>query len=104
MAAAVAAQGAPASGRVRAGNGYVHIQAPSPAEILRQHAAEQESNRCATTGDRPVQGERPGPLVWLREGHSQKGEGGGREQRRESALRRTRGQQHSKRSCGSTHG
>ena len=72
----------------------VHPEAPAPVGVLGEHAAEQQADGRAATGDRAVDGERLRALLGVGEQHRQQGERRRCEQRAEGALQRAGAEQH----------
>src|SRR5439155_6542749 len=69
---------------------------------LRQHATEQQAYRSAAAGDRSVNRERGSSLARLREGDRQQRQSSRSKKRGESALQRSRRDQHGKARRGAT--
>ena len=63
---------------------------------MRQHAAEEQSQRRTTPRDRPIHGEGPGAIAGFRKGDGEQGERGRGEQRGEGALRGARREEYGK--------
>ncbi len=71
-------------------DGHVDEQAPVPAEVLGEHAAEQQADGRTGSGDGAVDRERLDAVGAGRERHRQERERGGREERGEDALEAAR--------------
>src|SRR2546428_814780 len=67
LPASSAAEHSPSADRGGDCDRHIDIQAPSPAEVLGQDAAEEKAERRPRPGDGPVDRERPGPLTRLGE-------------------------------------
>ena len=76
------------------GEDQVHIQRPPPGQVLGQRAAEQQADRAAGPGDRPVDGERLAAVLRPGERGGQQRQRRRHQQRRERALAGPRGHQH----------
>jgi hypothetical protein len=64
----------------------VHVQAPAPGQVLRQHAAEQQADRAADPRDRAEHAKRLPSVLGAAESGGQDRERGGSQQRTEQAL------------------
>ena len=78
----------------RDGDGHVDEQRPAPGGELGQHAAQDEADGGAAAGDAAVDGEGPGPLLGLGEGHREQRQGGGRHDGGEGTLQGAGAEEH----------
>jgi hypothetical protein len=75
------------------GDRHVHEQAPAPAGVLGEHAAEHQADRSATTGDRTVDREGLDAVLAAREVHGEQRQRRGCEEGGEQALQAAGGEE-----------
>ena len=82
------------AGERHRGEDQVHVQRPPPGQVLGQRAAQQQPDRAAGPGDRPVDAERLAAVLLAGERGGQQRQRRRHQQRRERALAGPRGDQH----------